>query len=94
MLGRGTVFVHPDTVGGARVWTATGTAPPASGDERGRAILDEAPSRAAAADVIAWGLARTRRVIVVDAEGELFWAGEGPAAGRGAGNGSRERRAA
>ena len=43
------------------------------------AILDEAPSRVDAADVIAWGLARTRRVIVVDAEGEMFWAGEGPA---------------
>jgi cytidine deaminase len=88
MLGRGTVFVHPDSVDGKRVWTAywdgttgpdsdagAGDAPPA-----GRAaILDEAPSRADADEVIAWGLARTRRVIVVDAEGEMFWAGEGPA---------------
>lgn len=78
MLGRGTVFVHPDTVGGARVWTAYWDG--STGADNGRsAILDEAPSRAAAEDVIAWGLARTRRVIVVDAEGEMFWAGEGPA---------------
>jgi cytidine deaminase len=51
----------------------------ASAEQRAGSILDEAPSRTAAADVIAWGLARTRRVIVVDAEGEMFWAGEGPA---------------
>jgi cytidine deaminase len=78
MLGRGTAFVHPDTVGGARVWTAywdgsTGDGPATS------TILDEAPNRPDASDMIAWGLARTRRVIVVDAEGEMFWAGEGPA---------------
>jgi cytidine deaminase len=78
MLGRGTVFVHPDMVGGVRVWTAywdgsTGAA------HRHSAILDEAPTRAAASDMIAWGLARTRRVIVVDADGEMYWAGEGPA---------------
>ena len=92
MIGRGTVFVHPDNVGGTRMWTgywdgsagaeimggpANGTPPIGEGGPA--AILDEAPTRVAAADVIAWGLARTRRVIVVDAEGELFWAGEGPA---------------
>jgi cytidine deaminase len=81
MIGRGTVFVHPDNVGGTRKWTGywDGATGAEAGSELGqRSILDEAPSRAAAADVIAWGLARTRRVIVVDAEGELFWAGEGP----------------
>jgi cytidine deaminase len=78
MIGRGTVFVHPDTVGGTRVWTAYWDG--SSGTGQGRAaILDEAPSRADATEVIAWGLARTRRVIVIDAEGEMFWAGEGPA---------------
>jgi cytidine deaminase len=91
MLGRGTVFVHPDAVGGVRVWTAywdgstgvdAGSGASSSGSPTAAArtaILDEAPSRPDAADVIAWGLARTRRVIVVDAEGEMFWAGEGPA---------------
>ena len=61
-----------------RVWTAYWDGSTGVGHGRS-AILDEAPSRADAADVIAWGLARTRRVIVVDAEGEMFWAGEGPA---------------
>ncbi len=78
MLGRGTVFVHPDSVGGARVWTGYWDGSTGVGDGH-QAILDEAPSRPDASDVIAWGLARTRRVIVVDAEGEMFWAGEGPA---------------
>jgi len=78
MLGRGTVFVHPDAVDGKRVWTAYWDGSTGVGHGRS-AILDEAPSRVDAADVIAWGLARTRRVIVVDAEGEMFWAGEGPA---------------
>jgi cytidine deaminase len=81
MIGRGTVFVHPDNVAGTRQWTGywDGATGAEVASERGQgSILDEAPSRSAAADVIAWGLARTRRVIVVDAEGELFWAGEGP----------------
>ncbi|HEY1488069.1 MAG TPA: cytidine deaminase [Micromonosporaceae bacterium] len=78
MLGRGTVFVHPDSVGGARVWTAYWDGSTGVGHGRS-AILDEAPTRPNAGDMIAWGLARTRRVIVVDAEGEMFWAGEGPA---------------
>ncbi len=78
MIGRGTVFVHPDTVDGARVWTAYWDGSSSFSDEQ-RTILDEAPSRVNASDVIAWGLARTRRVIVIDAEGETFWAGEGPA---------------
>jgi len=77
MIGRGTVFVHPDTVDGARVWTAYWDASTGAVGERAT-ILDEAPSRPQAADVIGWGLARTRRVIVVDAEGKTFWAGEGP----------------
>jgi cytidine deaminase len=92
MLGRGTVFVHPDTLEGRRAWTAywdgsaeaagaTGTsasgASTTAAAERA-AILDEAPTMPAIADLIAWGLARTRRVVVVDADGEMFWAGEGP----------------
>jgi cytidine deaminase len=78
VIGRGTVFVHPDTVDGARVWTAYWDG--AAGTRRkGGRILDEAPTRPQVADIIAWGLARTPRVIVVDADGEMFWAGEGPA---------------
>jgi cytidine deaminase len=78
MLGRGTVFVHPDTLDGGRVWTAYWDGSTGVGHER-RAILDEAPSVPEAAEVIAWGLARTRRVIVIDSDGEMYWAGEGPA---------------
>jgi cytidine deaminase len=78
MLGRGTVFVHPDMVGGKRVWTAYWDGSTGAGHGH-NAILDEAPTRVDASDMISWGLARTRRVIVVDAEGEMFWAGEGPA---------------
>jgi cytidine deaminase len=79
-LGQGTVFVHPDSIDGKRVWTAYWDGSTGSGEPK-TAILDEAPSRPDAADVIAWGLARTRRVIVVDADGDMYWAGEGPAPG-------------
>lgn len=76
--GRGTVFVHTDVVGGAPVWTAywersSGDASDASG------ILEEGPMWTDVAEGVAWGRARTPRVVVVDAEGELAWAGEGPA---------------
>ncbi len=77
MLGQGTVFVHPDSVDGVRVWTGYWDAGTGTGGKRAT-ILDEAPTRDVAADVVAWGLARTRRVIVVDEQGELYWAGEGP----------------
>jgi cytidine deaminase len=74
--GHGTVFVHPDVAGGERVWTgywerSTG----AEGERAG--ILEEAPTWPHAGDVVAWGRARTARVVVVDAEGAAFWAGTG-----------------
>jgi cytidine deaminase len=74
--GEGTVFVHPDVADGRRVWTgywerSTGT----RGEARG--ILEEAPVWAAPDDAVAWGLARTPRVVVVDADGRTYWAGEG-----------------
>ncbi|HYN95161.1 MAG TPA: cytidine deaminase [Pilimelia sp.] len=90
--GRGTVFVHPDLAGGERVWTgywerssgalavdddapsAAGAATPPAG---GTGILDEAPTWRDVADAIAWGLARTPRVVVVDADGGTWWAGDG-----------------
>jgi cytidine deaminase len=79
--GRGTVFVHPDRDGGQPVWTAywersSGFADDAV-EERG--ILEEGPLWTEARDAVAWGLARTPRVVVVDADGALFWAGTDPA---------------
>jgi cytidine deaminase len=79
--GRGTVFVHPDTIAGQRVWTAywersdglSGPEPPPQ--ERG--ILEEGPTWPDREAAVAWGRRRTPRVVVVDADGSLSWAGEG-----------------
>jgi cytidine deaminase len=78
--GRGTVFVHPDMSGGNQVWTgywerAAGATGPDAGEEVG--ILEEGPIWTTAADGVTWGRVRTPRVVVVDAEGGLSWAGEG-----------------
>jgi cytidine deaminase len=78
--GRGTVFVHPDISGGATIWTGyweRSSGEPGSAEEKG--ILEEGPNLATTAAAVAWGLARTPRVVVVDAEGGLSWAGEGEA---------------
>ena len=74
--GTGTVFVHPDVSGGQRVWTGYWDRSSGAGREPA-GILEEAPAWAAAADGVAWGLARTPRVVVVDASGTMAWAGEG-----------------
>ena len=74
--GRGTVFVHPDVAGGERVWTGYWErSSGADGEPAG--ILEEAPTWPLAEDAVAWGRARTARVVVVDAEGATFWAGTG-----------------
>ncbi|MFC5941522.1 cytidine deaminase [Micromonospora harpali] len=75
--GRGTVFVHADLSAGRQVWTAywERSAGDTEGTETG--VLEEGPSWDAAAEAVAWGLARTPRVVVVDATGTIFWAGEG-----------------
>jgi cytidine deaminase len=77
--GRGTVFVHPDLSGGATVWTGywerSGGSPQESDVAKG--VLEEGPNFPAAADAVAWGQVRTPRIVVVDAEGGLTWAGEG-----------------
>lgn len=79
--GRGTVFVHPDSAGGRRVWTAywersSGFAgEPGADDERG--ILEEGPAWPDTEAAVAWGRSRTPRVVVVDADGGLSWAGDG-----------------
>jgi cytidine deaminase len=76
-VGRGTVFVHPDRQGGQQVWTAYWER--SSGeeltDERG--ILEEGPTWPDTESAVSWGRARTPRVVVVDADGALSWAGLG-----------------
>jgi cytidine deaminase len=75
LRGRGTVFVHPDIIGGQRVWTGYWERSTGSGDEPA-GILEEAPNWPDVAEAVAWGRNRTARVVVVSAEGETFWAGE------------------
>ncbi|MEU7618418.1 cytidine deaminase [Micromonospora rifamycinica] len=75
--GRGTVFVHPDLSAGQQVWTAYWERSAGDTDEAGPGVLEEGPSWGDPAEAITWGLARTPRVVVVDAEGTIFWAGEG-----------------
>ncbi|MGC4886915.1 cytidine deaminase [Micromonospora sp. DT227] len=75
--GRGTVFVHPDLSAGQQVWTAywERSAGDTEGAETG--VLEEGPTWDDPAGAIEWGAARTPRVVVVDASGAIFWAGEG-----------------
>ena len=74
--GRGTVFVHPDMAGGRRTWTGYWErSSGAAGESTG--ILEEAPIWPGVEDAVAWGRQRTARVVVVDADGATFWAGEG-----------------
>lgn len=79
--GRGTVFVHPDLSGGEQVWTGywerSGGSPAESGVEKG--ILEEGPNFPTVAAAVTWGRVRTPRIVVVDADGKLAWAGEGEA---------------
>jgi cytidine deaminase len=42
-------------------------------------ILEEGPQWPTAAEAVAWAKLRTTRVVVVDADGKLSWAGVGPA---------------
>ncbi|MEV1290449.1 cytidine deaminase [Micromonospora sp. NPDC049679] len=74
--GGGSVFVHPDSSGGQQVWTGYWERSEGAAGAR-TGILEEAPTWPDAEAAIAWGRARTPRVVVVDAEGAMFWAGEG-----------------
>ncbi len=74
-VGRGTVFVHPDRVGGQQVWTGYWERSTRTGEATG--ILEEAPTWPDVTAVVEWGRARTPRVVVVDADGGTFWAGTG-----------------
>ena len=77
--GRGTVFVHPDLSGGEQVWTGywerSGGSPQEIDDEKG--VLEEGPIFASVDVAVRWGRVRTPRIVVVDADGALSWAGEG-----------------
>jgi cytidine deaminase len=77
--GKGTVFVHTDMAGGRRIWTAYWDRSSGENANGGGGILEEGPIWTDPADGVAWGRARTPRVVVVDAEGGLAWAGIGPA---------------
>jgi cytidine deaminase len=74
--GRGTVFVHPDLVGDQRVWTAYWDRG-AGADGEAVGLLEEGQQWPGTDAAVAWGLARTPRVVVVDADGTAYWAGEG-----------------
>lgn len=70
-VGRGTVFVHPDVAGGQQVWTGYW------GADGNAGIVEEGPIWPSAAEGVAWGRARTPRVVVVDGQGGTYWAGAG-----------------
>ncbi|HEX5740352.1 MAG TPA: cytidine deaminase [Pilimelia sp.] len=82
--GQGTAVIHPDLVHGVEMWTGyweqgEPDGPPPAAERR---ILEEAPTWGNVADAVAWGRARTPRVIVIDDAGEPRWAGDGePPAG-------------
>ena len=75
--GRGSVFVHPDLDAGRQVWTAYWERSAGAEVEAETGVLEEGPTWPDPAEAIEWGLARTPRVVVVDAGGNFFWAGEG-----------------
>jgi cytidine deaminase len=77
LAGTGTVFVHPDVVGGSQVWTAYWERSSKFGadPDEPTGILEEGPSWPRVDDAVAWGRARTPRVVVVDAAGQTAWAG-------------------
>jgi cytidine deaminase len=74
-LGRGTVFVHRDVESGRPVWT--GYWERAGGPDEASGILEEAPTWPDVAPAVAWGRARTARVVVVETDGSTRWAGAG-----------------
>jgi cytidine deaminase len=79
LTGTGTVFVHPDVAGGKQIWTAYWERSSGLGADPGEpaGILEEGPSWERADEAVAWGRARTPRVVVVDATGGTAWAGTG-----------------
>jgi len=76
-VGTGTVFVHPDVAGGRQIWTAYWERSSGVDPTEPTGILEEGPSWERVEDAVAWGRARTPRVLVVDASGATTWAGNG-----------------
>jgi cytidine deaminase len=74
-VGHGAVFVHRDVIDGQLLWT--GYWERAAHADEASGILQEAPTWSDAAAAVAWGRARTSRVVVVEADGTLSWAGVG-----------------
>jgi cytidine deaminase len=80
-VGRGTVFVHADVLGGRQLWTGYWERSTGAGDEPA-GIVEEAPTWPDLSVAVAWARARTPRVVIVEPDGTLAWAGPGdPPAG-------------
>jgi cytidine deaminase len=75
--GRGTVFVHPDLAGGTQIWTGYWERSGGGPGDVEKGILEEGPNFPTSAAAVDWGRVRTPRIVVVDADGGLSWAGEG-----------------
>jgi cytidine deaminase len=76
-VGSGTAFLHPDVAGGQQVWTGYWSAGRPGDPEGSASVIEEAPVWPDAAAAVAWGRARTPRVVVIDGEGRTYWAGAG-----------------
>ena len=77
--GRGTVFVHPDLSGGRQVWTSywERSAGSSNQGDAETGILEEGPFFPTEDAAVTWGRVRTARIVVVNADGTLSWAGDG-----------------
>ncbi|GGK30800.1 hypothetical protein GCM10010124_24500 [Pilimelia terevasa] len=78
--GQGTAVIHPDLVHGVEMWTGywERDEPGQPPQKTGPRIIEEAPNWGNIADAVAWGRARTPRVVVIDDLGAARWAGDGP----------------
>jgi cytidine deaminase len=76
-VGGGTVFLHPDVAGGQQVWTGYWSAGRPGDPEGSASVIEEGPVWPDTAAAVAWGRARTPRVVVIDGEGRTYWAGAG-----------------
>lgn len=76
-VGSGTAFLHPDVAGGQQVWTGYWSAGRPGDPEGSASIIEEGPIWPDTAAAVAWGRARTPRVVVIDGEGHTYWAGAG-----------------